>query len=536
MLAFNEVMQWHRQRSWQDTVFNNPHGTGDDNMNYKHFSKDILILSFIIILFSCATTGSGSGISLQEAIEQSAEKIAGDLPSESIVAVVAFESENNNLSDYIIGELNGALVASGVTVVTRRSLEYVQKELNFQLSGEVSDETAQSIGKFFGAELVIVGGLRFLGGTYRYSIDAINVEEARHRSSVRLGVQNDRATQRMIRTLGNQQAPDRTIITEQTIPTTPLDFLELGILLAMRSEYELAIMNFTDAITLNPNLIGAYMLRGRALYASVSVVFHVEENFEDVITVNEGREVSIERQEIYDLAIEDYSQAIRLSPNFSTAYLERAAIYNSKGDYDRAIADSNQAIRLSPNTAFAYNERGDAYLNKGDYDRAIMDYSQAIRLDPNSSIAYAQRGFGYYSKGDYDHAITDYSQAISLNPNFSVAYNVRGNVYLTKGDYNRAITDYSQAIRLDPNTAFAYNGRGNAYLNKGDYDRAIADYSQAISLDPNTEFAYNGRGNAYLAKGDYDRAIADYEAALRLDPNDQIIKENLEAAQWARGR
>ena len=51
---------------------------------------------------------SGSAVSLMEAIEQSAEQIARSLPRGSRVAVVAFESESGNLSDFIMNEFTGA--------------------------------------------------------------------------------------------------------------------------------------------------------------------------------------------------------------------------------------------------------------------------------------------------------------------------------------------------------------------------------------------------------------------------------------------
>ena len=43
------------------------------------------------------------------------------------------------------------------------------------------------------------------------------------------------------------------------------------------------------------------------------------------------------------------------------AYFKRGVAYHSLKQYDRAIDDYSQAIRLDPNYAFAYNNRGNAY-------------------------------------------------------------------------------------------------------------------------------------------------------------------------------
>ena len=89
----------------------------------------------IFALTTCATTGSGTGLSLRDAIEQSAEKTAGELPKGSRVAIVAFESAHDNISDYIMEEITGALFDRGIEVADRRNLAYVYQELGFQSRG-----------------------------------------------------------------------------------------------------------------------------------------------------------------------------------------------------------------------------------------------------------------------------------------------------------------------------------------------------------------------------------------------------------------
>jgi tetratricopeptide (TPR) repeat protein len=265
-----------------------------------------------------------------------------------------------------------------------------------------------------------------------------------------------------------------------------------------KRNYDQAIEDYSKAIELNPQYADAYSNRGNAYYDKRN----------------------------YDQAIEDYSKAIELNPQYAIAYYNRGNAYYNKRNYDQAIEDYSKAIELNPQYADAYSNRGNAYYDKRNYDQAIEDYSKAIELNPQYAIAYYNRGLAYYNKRNYDQAIEDYSKAIELNPQYADAYSNRGNAYYNKRNYDQAIEDYSKAIELNPQYAIAYSNRGNAYYDKRNYDQAIKDYSKAIELNPQYADAYSNRGNAYYDKRNYDQAIEDYSKAIELNPQYAIAYSN----------
>ncbi len=164
----------------------------------------------------------------------------------------------------------------------------------------------------------------------------------------------------------------------------------------------------------------------------------------------------------YDCAIQDLDQAISLSPNIGVYFEYRGNVYRNKGQYDRAIQDFDQAIGLDPKLAHAFYGRGIAYRSKGQYDQSIQDFNQAINLNWSDDLAYNGLGNTYSDLGQYDRAIQNYDRAIQLNQNNAAAFNGRGNAYYYKGQYTRAIDDYDRAIKLNPNFATAINGRNLA--------------------------------------------------------------------------
>jgi|GEM_PF-2564060 len=116
---------------------------------------------------------------LDDAIMDSVNFFSGRLQSGTTVAVTNFEAETKELSDFIIQELLVSFANAGaVRVVDRHRLEILEAELNFSMSGAVSDETAQRIGHMVGAQVLFSGNMVPFRDIYRIRIQAIAVETA----------------------------------------------------------------------------------------------------------------------------------------------------------------------------------------------------------------------------------------------------------------------------------------------------------------------------------------------------------------------
>ncbi|MDR1073509.1 MAG: CsgG/HfaB family protein [Treponema sp.] len=117
---------------------------------------------------------------LDQAIETAGQDIKGALRPESVIAVFSCYSPSERLSEYIIEELSAYLVNTrAFSLVERKHLDEVRKELKFQLSGEVSDESAQSIGKMLGAQYVIVSSFERSVNYWTLRTTTLRVETAK---------------------------------------------------------------------------------------------------------------------------------------------------------------------------------------------------------------------------------------------------------------------------------------------------------------------------------------------------------------------
>ena len=64
-------------------------------------------------------------------------------------------------------------------------------------------------------------------------------------------------------------------------------------------------------------------------------------------------------------------------------YFERALAQQNKGDLDGALADYTEALRLNPQYAAAYLNRGIVRAAQKDYRGAVADYEARLRLRPD---------------------------------------------------------------------------------------------------------------------------------------------------------
>jgi TolB-like protein len=129
---------------------------------------------------------------LDEAIRTTADEIRQQLTTQTKIAVLNFTSNWQGLSTYVIDELNNAIVRNGsLTVVDRQQLDLVRQEQNFQMSGDVNDESAQSIGKFLGAQSVLSGSFTVIGNINRFRIRVIDVETGVVQYSYSINIKKD---------------------------------------------------------------------------------------------------------------------------------------------------------------------------------------------------------------------------------------------------------------------------------------------------------------------------------------------------------
>jgi len=162
-----------------------------------------VLIPVIMVIIGCVgnpqPTASYSGITLDQAMKEAAEEIDGRFQANSKIALVNFNSPSDQLSVYVFEELTSNLVGSRhLEVIDRQEVDLRRRELNFQMSGEVSDDSMQALGRTLGAQYIVSGSFTSIGNIYRIVIRALNVENGRVEVQYRQDIANNDRVQALM--------------------------------------------------------------------------------------------------------------------------------------------------------------------------------------------------------------------------------------------------------------------------------------------------------------------------------------------------
>lgn len=231
-------------------------------------------------------------------------------------------------------------------------------------------------------------------------------------------------------------------------------------------------------------------------------------------------------------AIESYTKAIEIYPNYIEALRERGRIYSMIDKGKEAVPDLTAFLKTEPNNVEFLNLRGLAYsgiveklledeaddaLIDENGNKALADFNSIIKIEPNNVYTLTNRGKLFIDFNSFDDAIKDLEKAVSLDSKYALAYSYLGLAKFYKTSAF-GITDMNRAIQLDPKSAVAYYNRGNFHRASQDLEKAIADYTQAILLHGTKPKYYNSRGMTYFRLGDGVAAVQDFSTAVAQNP------------------
>jgi tetratricopeptide (TPR) repeat protein len=176
-------------------------------------------------------------------------------------------------------------------------------------------------------------------------------------------------------------------------------------------------------------------------------------------------------------ALQGYSRAIELRPNYALAFLGQSNVLTKLEAHEHAAACIDCAIKLMPDYELLFFNRGNIMDTLGKTDEAIRSFDRAIELQPTYGQAWHNRANLLGLTKRFDEAKSGFNEAIRLNPQDYDAYVSLAATYLALREFDDAIKTYEQVIALSPENAEAHFGFSHCLLQSGQFDRAWGEYN-----------------------------------------------------------
>jgi TolB-like protein len=140
-----------------------------------------------MLVFGAETAHAQTLVTLDGAIRGAVEEFSYTLRRGSRIVILSMRAGSGRMSNHIIEEMASVIVNQRVFTV----VEPAGQEMNFRTSGEVSDTSAQEIGRNLGAQYIVTGSLEPIGEYSRFRVRVIEVETAVIQLTYSANVQND---------------------------------------------------------------------------------------------------------------------------------------------------------------------------------------------------------------------------------------------------------------------------------------------------------------------------------------------------------
>ena len=184
------------------------------------------------------------------------------------------------------------------------------------------------------------------------------------------------------------------------------------------------------------------------------------------------------------LAIADYSEAIRLDPNYALAYADRSFALASlavdfskepapRGDYGiRSRADARKAIALAPDLAEGHLALAAQLTDSLEFAEANREFQRALELAPGNARVLRNYGLFAAKMANFDAGLAAARRSIQLDPLNPSAHSTLGWGLIAARRYAEAIQALKDAKVLAPHDGWINAWLGYAYYKVGDLQSA----------------------------------------------------------------
>lgn len=183
-----------------------------------------------------------------------------------------------------------------------------------------------------------------------------------------------------------------------------------------QSDLKGALADLDEAIKLNPNNPQTYAIRAGVLLSTEDrerALVDLDYLLSWYETDPAKRKVAAADESLVAIKTENPAPGDRqMLPLVANAYANRGLIHSFQGSSEMAISDYTKAIRLDPQNMWAYFYRAKELEGRGDLEAALADVNRAIQIDPLNGNFRVEHGVVLTLMGNKKDAQSDFDMLL----------------------------------------------------------------------------------------------------------------------------
>jgi len=185
-----------------------------------------------------------------------------------------------------------------------------------------------------------------------------------------------------------------------------------------------------------------------------------------------------------DEAQRDCKRAAELNTRLPAVYVTLARVHNGRGLYNLALQEIQQALKLEPLNPDALLSEAAVYASMGRPIEAESTYKKAAALRPQNWSGYYELGGFYYRQQRYADAAEAFERVLEITPDNAMTHATLGGMMQLLGNHAEAEKHLRQSLELQASYA-AYTNLGVLYYEEKRWKESAAMTRKALEINGN---------------------------------------------------
>jgi len=208
-------------------------------------------------------------------------------------------------------------------------------------------------------------------------------------------------------------------------------------------------------------------------------------------------------------------KALSLDPMLAEAHTSKANYLHDKMQLKEAKEEFEYAIKLNPNYATAYHWYGNLVDRLGDKKRSLELYQKAAELNPLSPVIQSNIGYKLIENNQLDDAVKQFDRIIEMFPDYSGGPNGKATIFAARGNFVEALKWQMRSVDMDPGNFSRQAELIDLLLNLDMPEEAQMVANEITTKAPNLEGLLHIQTEIDLYQSQYKVAASRFQAHIQ---------------------